>query len=57
MSTPQRTSESFIQIGEAFHTVAEARTILGVPEHACFGCYLGDDGPSTHDECPIGEWQ
>lgn len=29
--------------------LAEASVTLGIPEGACAGCYLGDDGPSMHD--------
>jgi len=30
-------------------TVAEARKLLNVPDGVCFGCYLGDCAPETHD--------
>jgi len=36
-------------------TLSEARVILGVPKDACFGCYLGDDGPEMHDKCYLGQ--
>jgi len=51
MPASERTKEAFISIDGQFYTVAEARKALRIPEHACFGCYLGDCAPETHDEC------
>lgn len=31
-----------------------AREAFGVPDGACFGCYLGDDGLEMHDLCLSG---
>ena len=53
--TTERTTESFISIDGRYYTVAEARRLLRIPKHACFGCYLGDCAPETHDTCPIGD--
>jgi hypothetical protein len=32
-----------------------ARVVLGIPEHACFGCYVGDDAPQMHDLCVLAD--
>lgn len=37
---------------EGLRLQAEARAMPGVPKGVCTGCYLGDDGISTHD-CAI----
>lgn len=55
MTTTERTRESFISVDGVFHTVVEARRVLGIPEHACFGCFLGDCAPETHDLCFLAE--
>lgn len=36
-------------------TIPQARRTLGIPKGECFGCYLGDAGSQTHDQCFIGE--
>lgn len=58
MSTPRRIpqpTEPLITIDGEKRTIPEAREILRIPEGECFGCYLGDCAPATHDRCFLSE--
>lgn len=47
--------EPTLTVNDKKVTLSEARVLLNIPEHACFGCYLGDSGLEMHDLCITGE--
>jgi hypothetical protein len=53
---PEEDEMTTITIDGEQRTIPEARVLLGIPEYACFGCYLGDAAPETHDQCFLSEW-